>query len=1600
MTSGTGQQTVSLAPGTYNIAETVPSEWTLTSSSCTNGTPSAITIIADQSTTCTFNNSKAQTSTDTTTTTTPPPSKQGTLKIVKNANGGDDAFLFTVRARVRVVATYYNNSPSQPKSPFPSFPINKVEVYNSCLYLPNYIMFYSGCPVDFIFTSTVTIQTVDGIGVASSEANVTSVGKWFELENLTFPYEVTEGKPYTSPSVPPGWTTAYRHEPYNYSIYDPSIIPVTLSIPDTAYKKNNHPGYKECDNYEYTKFIGVVGDGGARVNLNETTTCTFTNGKNANITINVKTIGGDGVFLFRSTFTYLHTFTIDTTATPGSGSYVMENLPPGTYMATEVVPDVWTLTSSSWTLTSSTCGIINLNPGQDTTCDIINTKKGTLKIVKNANGGDDAFSYGVTSRFYSRAMPALDSRGHSSDSHSIINDVETVNGKGSSLAELEPGKYIVYEADLAAGVGSNLYDFVHEEYDKGYNSSLTYLNLYSDYNLSDWTFNSVSCDDGTSTQTTYGILDVTILPGKTTTCTFNNTKKYSDLLTGQIKVVVKTLSGDGIFSFNDNFGVTSLATLDSSVVEQTISSLVPGSSYYISENVPAGWTLTNSGCDNGTPDAIIVRANKTTTCTFNNARNDYLPKPLNKGTLKIVKSTTGGDGQFTFNISPTLFSLTVQTANGTGYDTVALNEGIYNVKEEYPRDKWLFLNATCDKGGPGSVVIKANQTTTCTFNNAKASINACLDPDNAPYNMAEYRGNLKSYYFKLTGDKSAGLGWGGANDTPYTDDSSLKAMAVHSGVVADGEVGIVKVTMLAGEDSYTGNTQNEVTTYSYGPWNGSYTIAKEQSCDMYISSSPPSKQGTLKIVKSTTGGDGQFTFNISPTLFSLTVQTANGTGSNSIMLDAGAYNVQEVIPNGWSLTNVRCDNGNTNNVINNGNTNNVINNVINNVVNVVIETDKTTTCIFSNTKKGILEIIANVNGGDDSFDFDYGIAPVVSSAKYKTSTIQTINGTGGIALELDPNTYFINERIPSGSQYLYIKSLGLEFNSFSCTNQVYEYGTYAYIAIASGKKTTCVFNNTKYTTPTKGTLYITVLDITVYSVNNLYTFNIYLGPKQPSKLSSVLSIAGNNYATSLLDPGDYFIEEIMPEHTQFFSIYCFLPVDTTNPGWMLNPYLNSTVESRAIIGDEPKFVTFCFAPSTKKEKINITKNSIGGDDLFNDDLFNFDAYMTYSPTPEDSKSIITAKGKGNSTLYAEYLSQFYYLKETGVPDDWTTNSANCNNFGYPVLNSLFEPSDKFAHWSGDYTEGLYMYRPLIQKLITTTIGDYYNFFTFLENYCQFNNNKEGILKITFPYDQYRNFVHASADFSVFSNNSTTDLRPSWGYLNPRQYGYFNEGFFLWGYLEQGTYSIREIIPPTLKLDYASCDDETSKQTTYGLDNVTVKAGLITTCTFNNNQFGKLKIVKNANGGDANFNFNVYTDSSHTSYAEDFSYLSSRSTLNNVSITTDNGYGDQYWSQILPGTTYSITEELLARGWVLGSASCKIVDSKGNSTTTGTPTDGGVNNIEISPNNTTICTFINATSSRSKVHGRVPLEGGQPIEGRQPKEHQEIPDQGSSGIPYK
>jgi len=102
---------------------------------------------------------------------------------------------------------------------------------------------------------------------------------------------------------------------------------------------------------------------------------------------------------------------------------------------------------------------------------------------------------------------------------------------------------------------------------------------------------------------------------------------------------------------------------------------------------------------------------------------------------------------------------------------------------------------------------------------AEADIVALPDPGSL-MNLQEKIG--KSFVFKVTGNVNGGI-WGVG---VYTPDSPLATVAVHAGILKNGQTGLVKVTIVPGQNIYVGGQQNGVNSQ---PWNGGFTGAYQVS---------------------------------------------------------------------------------------------------------------------------------------------------------------------------------------------------------------------------------------------------------------------------------------------------------------------------------------------------------------------------------------------------------------------------------------------------------------------------------------------------------------------------------------------------------------------------------------------------------------------------------------------------------------------------------------------------------------------------------------------------------------------------------------------------
>lgn len=90
-----------------------------------------------------------------------------------------------------------------------------------------------------------------------------------------------------------------------------------------------------------------------------------------------------------------------------------------------------------------------------------------------------------------------------------------------------------------------------------------------------------------------------------------------------------------------------------------------------------------------------------------------------------------------------------------------------------------------------------------------------------PGNLVHYRGqNGTVLIFQVTGGANRSI----YGTDIYTDDSDLSAAAVHANVLKPNQTGLVKVTILPGQDSYLSTTRNGINSSPYFQYPGSFKV--------------------------------------------------------------------------------------------------------------------------------------------------------------------------------------------------------------------------------------------------------------------------------------------------------------------------------------------------------------------------------------------------------------------------------------------------------------------------------------------------------------------------------------------------------------------------------------------------------------------------------------------------------------------------------------------------------------------------------------------------------------------------------------------------------
>ena len=87
-------------------------------------------------------------------------------------------------------------------------------------------------------------------------------------------------------------------------------------------------------------------------------------------------------------------------------------------------------------------------------------------------------------------------------------------------------------------------------------------------------------------------------------------------------------------------------------------------------------------------------------------------------------------------------------------------------------------------------------------------------------------------HFRVTGDVGGSV-WGTG---VYTADSDLSTAAVHAGVLKSGQTGVIRVTLLPGQNQYPNSTRNGVTSSTWGNYSASYRVSRSVAGDLQLPS--------------------------------------------------------------------------------------------------------------------------------------------------------------------------------------------------------------------------------------------------------------------------------------------------------------------------------------------------------------------------------------------------------------------------------------------------------------------------------------------------------------------------------------------------------------------------------------------------------------------------------------------------------------------------------------------------------------------------------------------------------------------------------------------
>ncbi len=232
---------------------------------------------------------------------------------------------------------------------------------------------------------------------------------------------------------------------------------------------------------------------------------------------------------------------------------------------------------------------------------------------------------------------------------------------------------------------------------------------------------SAVCSDGSP------VSAIALGPGEDVTCTFTNSKP------GTITIVKDAIPDDPTdFSFTTTGSGLSNFSLDDDgdngnglSNEQTFQLLSSGS-YTVTENVPAGWAVTDIECQTAGGTTFNVSGNSVTINLAGAGSAECTFTDVILGSITVVKDTVPNDATaFSYTsstLSPNNFQLDDDGDNGNALsNTRAFNNllpGIYDLAEA-ANPSYQSLGVCSDGSPVSAIALDSGENITCTFTNTK-----------------------------------------------------------------------------------------------------------------------------------------------------------------------------------------------------------------------------------------------------------------------------------------------------------------------------------------------------------------------------------------------------------------------------------------------------------------------------------------------------------------------------------------------------------------------------------------------------------------------------------------------------------------------------------------------------------------------------------------------------------------------------------------------------------------------------------------------------------------------------------------------------------------